>query len=99
MKDLNEIKDKLMSSELKPDCGAVFMDSYPDESDAKGWCKVHSDDWLHGNLFKRSVKRMDELEAQVDAVTKTAIMSAINLLHSVGVSGHVAEDMWKNGEL
>lgn len=98
MKDVNEVK-ALFSSELREDAKGVFLDRYPAEDDAKGWCKVHSDDWLHGRLFKRAHDRMDELEKQVDTVTKAAIMSAVTLLHSMGVDGHQAEEMWKNGEL
>lgn len=32
---------KNFKSEFRDDCGAVFLDRYPDEDDVIGWLKVH----------------------------------------------------------
>ena len=32
---------KLIRSELRDDCGAVFLSEYPEEGDVIGWLKVH----------------------------------------------------------
>lgn len=61
---------KLISSELRDDCGAVFLSEYPKEGDVIGWLKVHRDNdplgIFNGRWADDTVELIESLQRVVD---------------------------------
>lgn len=61
-----------ISSELREDCGPVFLSEYPDEGDVIGWLKVHRDNdplgMFSGRWADDAVKKIEQLRTERDVL-------------------------------